>query len=68
MYGSLKTWGHLRRQGITVARCTVERLMRASGWRGVTRARTIRTTMPDPGHSGAPDLVNRHFPAVRPGG
>ena len=62
-----KMWEHLRRQGITVARCTVERLMRASGWRGVTRARTVRTTIPDPGHSRAPDLVKRHFQAERPG-
>ena len=67
LYGSVKMREHLRRQGITVARCTVERLMRASGWRGVTRARTVRTTIPDPGHSRAPDLVKRHFQADRPG-
>ena len=42
LYGSLKMWEHLNRQGIPVARCTVERLMRAHGWRGVTRARTVR--------------------------
>jgi putative transposase len=67
LYGSLKMWQHLRRQGIGVARCTVERLMRANGWRGVTRARTIRTTVPDPAHDRAPDLVNRDFTARRPG-
>ncbi len=67
LYGSLKMWEHLNRQGITVARCTVERLMRASGWRGVTRGRTVRTTVPDPGHSRAPDLVRRDFTAQRPG-
>ena len=67
LYGSLKMWEHLRRQGIGVARCTVERLMRASGWRGVTRARTTRTTIPDPAHSRAPDLVNRDFTASQPG-
>jgi putative transposase len=67
LYGSLKMWGHLNRQGISVARCTVERLMRARGWRGVTRARTVRTTIPDPGHSRAPDLVKRNFTAERPG-
>jgi len=60
-------WGHLNRQGVTVARCTVERLMRAHGWRGVTRARKIRTTVPDPAHTRAPDLVNRNFTAGRPG-
>ncbi len=67
LYGSLKMWEHLNRQGIPVARCTVERLMRAHGWRGVTRARTVRTTTPDPGHSRAPDLVKRNFTAERPG-
>ena len=67
LYGSVKMWEHLNRQGITVAKCTVERLMRAHGWRGVTRGRTVRTTIPDPGHSRAPDLVKRHFTAERPG-
>ena len=67
LYGSLKMWEHLRRQGITVARCTVERLMRVHGWRGVTRARTVRTTVADPAHSRAPDLVKRDFTAERPG-
>jgi len=67
LYGSVKMWEYLRRQGITVARCTVERLMRANGWRGVTRARTVRTTVPDPAHARAPDLVRRHFQAEAPG-
>jgi len=65
--GSVKMWEHLNRQGIPVARCTVERLMRAHGWRGVTRARTVRTTAADPEHSRAPDLVKRDFTAQRPG-
>jgi putative transposase len=67
LYGSLKMWDYLRRQGVAVAKCTVERLMRAHGWRGVTRARTVRTTIPDPGHARAPDLVRRNFKAGRPG-
>ena len=67
LYGSLKMWEHLNRQGITVARCTVERLMRAHGWRGVTRARTVRTTAPDAACTRAPDLVKRNFTAERPG-
>ncbi len=67
LYGSLKTWADLRRQGIPVARCTVERLMRASGWRGVTRARMVKTTISDPAASRAPDLVRRNFTAARPG-
>jgi putative transposase len=67
LYGSVKMWEHLNRQGITVAKCTVERLMRANGWRGITRARTVRTTVADPAHSRAPDLVRRNFTAERPG-
>jgi putative transposase len=67
LYGSLKMWDYLRRQGISVARCTVERLMRANRWRGVTRARKVRTTIPDPAHTRAPDLVKRDFTADRPG-
>jgi putative transposase len=67
LYGSLKMWEHLNRQSIPVARCTVERLMREHGWRGVTRARTVRTTTADPGHSRAPDLVKRDFKASAPG-
>ena len=66
LYGSLKMWAHLQRQGIPVARCTVERLMRASGWRGTRRARTDRTTVPRPGDQRAPDLVNRQFTAAAP--
>jgi putative transposase len=66
LYGSLKMWAHLTRAGIPVARCTVERLMRAHGWRGVARERTVRTTVPDPAAVRAPDLVRRHFTAARP--
>ena len=50
-----------------MARCTVERLMRANGWCGATRARTVRTTVVDPAATRAPDLVNRHFHAAAPG-
>jgi putative transposase len=66
LYGSLKMWAHLQRQGIPVARCTVERIMRASGWRGVTRARKVRTTVADPDAERAPDLVKRRFTVERP--
>lgn len=48
LYGSLKMWAHLQRQGVQVARCTIERLMRRHGWRGVTRRRRPRTTVSDP--------------------
>jgi putative transposase len=66
LYGSLKMWAHLQRQGIPVAKCTVERLMRANGWRGVTRAKKIRTTIRDPFASRPPDLLNRDFHADHP--
>jgi putative transposase len=57
-YGSLKMWAHLQRQGIPVARRTVEKIMRRNGWRGVTRARRPpRTTEADPAAARAPELV-----------
>jgi len=68
LYGAVKAWGYLRRQGVQVARCTIERLMRANGWRGNVRGRRKpRTTVPDPAHPRHPDLVNRDFRASRPG-
>jgi transposase InsO family protein len=58
LYGSLKMWAHLRREGIPVARCTIERIMRANGWRGVSRARrTPRTTESDPAAARGPDAL-----------
>jgi len=66
LYGSLKMWAHLQRLGIPVARCTVERLMRANGWRGVTRAKKVRTTIGDPAATRPPDLVNRQFRVPAP--
>ena len=66
LYGSTKMWAHLNRQGIAVARCTVERLMRAHGWEGVRRVKKVRTTVPDPAHDRAPDLVQRRFRAPAP--
>ena len=67
LYGTVKMWAHLNRQGIPVAKCTVERLKRAHGWRGATRGRRVRTTVPDPAAARAPDLVRRQFKAPRPG-
>jgi putative transposase len=66
LYGATKMWAHLQRQGIEVARCTVERLMRANGWRGVTRRKKVRTTIADPDAVRLPDLVNRHFRVPAP--
>jgi len=67
LYGTLKMWAHLNRQGIPVAKSTIERLKHAHGWRGVTRGRRVRTTVPDPAAARAPDLVRRQFKASRPG-
>jgi len=66
LYGSLKMWAHLQREGIEVARCTVERLMRENGWQGVVRAKKVRTTVPDPAADRAPDLVDRQFRVPSP--
>ena len=68
LYGAGRAWAHLRRDGVRVARCTVERLMRANGWRGNVRGpRKVRTTVPDPAHPRHPDLVNRDFRSLAPG-
>jgi putative transposase len=66
LYGSLKMWAHLNREGIPVARCTVERLMAANGWAGVTRTKKVRTTVSDPAAVRAPDLVDRQFNVAAP--
>lgn len=67
LYGSLKMWAHLNREGIEVARCTVERLMRLNGWAGVTRRTRPRTTISDPDAlERAPDLVDRQFRVEAP--
>jgi len=47
LYGARKIWHVLRREGEDVARCTVERLMRALGIKGVVRGRRVITTNPD---------------------
>ncbi len=61
LYGSLKMWAHLQREGIPVAKSTVERLMRRNGWQGVRRSKTVRTTVADPNAVRPPDLVDRQF-------
>ena len=66
LYGATKMWAHLQRQDIAVARCTVERLMRINGWRGVTRGKKVRTTIADPAASLAADPVNRQFRVPAP--
>ncbi len=66
LYGAVKMWAHLQRQGIPVARCTVERLMRTQGWKGVIRRKKVRTTVADPAADRAPDLVDRQFRVPAP--
>ncbi len=66
VYGVRKVWRQLGREGIDVARCTVARLMRIMGLRGVVRGRKVRTTIPDPAVACPLDRVNRQFKAPRP--
>jgi transposase InsO family protein len=67
VYGAEKVWRQLRREGRDVARCTVERLIRAMGLRGAVRGRAFRvTTEAGPEAARPPDLVQRAFRAERP--
>jgi putative transposase len=67
VYGADKVWAQLRREGIAVARCTVERLMRVLGLRGVVRGKTsVRTTLGDAAAMRPADLVQRQFRAPAP--
>ena len=67
VYGADKVWAQLKREGLTVARCTVERLMRVLGLRGVVRGKTyVRTTIYDEFASRPSDLVARQFQAKVP--
>jgi transposase InsO family protein len=66
VYGADKVWLQLNREGITVARCTVERLMRQQGLQGVRRGKAQRTTIADPKVPCPLDRVNRLFRADRP--
>ena len=64
VYGARKIWHELHRQSVEVARCTVERLMRAAGLRGLLRDKTPRTTRPAPETDRPRDLVKRDFTAA----
>ncbi|WP_442928917.1 IS3 family transposase [Modestobacter sp. VKM Ac-2984] len=66
VYGARKVHAQLRRQGHPVARCTVERLMRAAGLRGLSRAKGPRTTIQGLSPDLRPDLVGRAFTATCP--
>jgi putative transposase len=66
VYGARKLWRQLHREGIVVARCTVERLMGELGLEGVRRGKPQRTTTPDAAAARPADLVERNFSAQRP--
>ena len=67
VYGPRTVWRQLRREDHDVARCTIERLMRAMGLRGVVRGRTwITTTDAADTVAQVPDLVDRVFTATQP--
>jgi len=66
VYGARKVWLALNRQGIPVARCTVERLMRELGLAGARRGKKVRTTVPGPAAARPADLVGRRFSPPAP--
>jgi hypothetical protein len=66
VYGARKVWRQLNREGIAVARCTVERLMAGLGLQGVIRGKPIKTTIADRAAPCPLDHVNRQFHAPAP--
>jgi hypothetical protein len=63
VYGARKVWRQMMREGVDVARCTVERLMQDLGLAGVTRGKPVRTTIPNKEAPCPLDHVNRVFHA-----
>ncbi len=66
VYGARKAWLQLKREGFSVARCTVRRLMRDLGLKGAVRGRTTKTTFSNVAEVHPADRVNRQFKAPRP--
>lgn len=66
LYGRRKMTALLRRRGLQVAHCTVDRLMRELGMQGVRRGKTPRTTIPGKDSTRAGDLLDRDFTAPAP--
>ena len=66
VYGARKVWLALNREGIAVARCTIERLMAELGLTGAVRGKTKRTTIADPTAPRPADLVQRRFAPPAP--
>ena len=66
VYGARKVWRQLRREGYDVARCTVERLMRALGLKGAVRGKKHFSTITDEAAPRPVDLVDRDFSVPAP--
>ncbi len=66
VYGTRKVWRQLKREGFDIARCTVSRLMRTMGLKGVIRGKAHRTTFSDKATPCPLDRVNRNFNALAP--
>ena len=66
VYGVRKVWRQLEREGTSVARCTVKRLMDELGIQGVVRGKKVYTTHSDALIPKPPDRVDRDFAAQRP--
>ena len=66
VYGADKVWKQMNREGVVIARCTVERLMKRLGLQGVRRGKVVRTTLSDMKAPCPLDRVNRQFKAERP--
>jgi transposase InsO family protein len=66
VYGVRKVWRQMLRDGTRVARCTVARLMRQMGLKGVVRGKAVKTTVSDKAAPCPLDRVNRQFRAPAP--
>jgi putative transposase len=66
VYGVRKVWRQLGREGISVARCTIARLMRQMGLQGIVRGKSVRTTISDKAAPCPLDRVNREFQVPAP--
>ena len=66
VYGAEKVWKQMSREGVYIARCTAERLMKRLGLQGVRRGKVVRTTISDMKAPCPLDRINRQFKAERP--
>lgn len=66
VYGAKKVWHAMQREGKSIARCTVERLMKRMGIQGVVRGKKVITTNPDTSQVCPEDKVSRIFTASAP--